>query len=295
MALDMDRAKADRVKLAASRAKGGGASARFWKPSVGKNMIRIMPPWVDKGDFKGSFNREVSQHWNVSPRGPILCPVGTPFITGTCPICDLVKKLRAKQNDVNAITQLKEIRAKKSFLVNMVDLEDPIYNANDVAEYKNKRPDSEVPFSAGDAKVQVYACPGGVLEDLLDAITENDHDITSLETGNDIVIVRTGTDVTTTYAVTPKMAPTPSDVTAEDKLPALDQIGFLIDSSEVLEMLTDCIQPDFLGLLPNKAPEALTAGTPKAEALGTGDTSSEEGTVDIADLERQMAAGSSAG
>lgn len=279
MALDMAKLQQQKAKLTQELSRGGGQSARFWRPTDGDNLIRVMPDWVTEGPFAGQFWREVAQHWGISEdqKGPIICPLVTPHVEGDCPICKFVDELRADKNDVKAQELAKEVRAKKAFLLNVVDCEDPTYNAKDVAEYKKARPDSDVPFEAGDPKIQVYACPKTIFDQILDAIMDNDQDITSLEAGNDIVIKRTGKGLTTRYSVSPKMKSTPSDVLGSTELPQLDRVGFLMDFAAMTKLLTDGVGGDFAALLPSgETPAALTSGEGEASA-------------DADDLEAQMA------
>ena len=107
---------------------GGRASARFWRPENGDNHIRVMPQWKD--DLDGQFWREVHQHWNVSEdqKGPVLCPKETPDLEGDCPICDLVQALRREAKSNPQAKQLaNELRAKKTFFLNVVVDKDPVY------------------------------------------------------------------------------------------------------------------------------------------------------------------------
>lgn len=36
-----------------------------WKPKVGENPIRLLPPWTEVGPHAGLFWRELELHWNV--------------------------------------------------------------------------------------------------------------------------------------------------------------------------------------------------------------------------------------
>jgi hypothetical protein len=279
MALDMSKLQQQKAKLTQELTRGSGQSARFWRPSDGSNVIRVMPGWTEEEPYKGQFWREVAQHWGVSEdqRGPILCPEATPHLEGECPICKFVAELKENKNDVKAQELAKEIRAKKAFLINVVDTSDPTYNAQDVTEYKKARPDSDVPFEAGDPKIQVYACPKTIFDQILNCIMQNDQDITDLEKGNDITIDRTGKGMTTRYTVSPKLKSIASDVSGGMEFPQLERVGFNMSYEDMNKLLTDGVGGDFAALLPGEDTPA---------ALGSGD---DEASADADDLESQMA------
>ena len=266
MTLDMNKLKAQKEKLEAALSRGGGGrSAKFWRPSDNDNSVRIMPGWSDAEPFSGQFYREVAQHWGVSDnqRGPILCPKKTPFLEGACPVCDFVEELRKDKSDVAAQELVREIRGKIAYLLNVVDLEDPTYSANDVAEYKKARPDNDVPFEAGNAKIQVYACPQTIFDQILDIIMKNEHDITALADGNDVVITKHANKdkLKTRYSVTAMMKTTASDVGPDAELPELSQVGFVMKFDDMVNLLTEGVGGDYAALLPSgdSAP-ALTSG-----------------------------------
>ncbi len=283
MALDMSKLQQQKAKLTQELSRGSGQSARFWRPADGDNVIRIMPDWTEEQPYAGTFWREVAQHWGVSEdqKGPILCPTATPHLEGDCPICKFVDELKGNKNDVSAQELARDIRAKKAFLLNIVDCNDPTYNAKDVAEYKKSRPDSDVPFEAGDPKIQVYACPKTIFDQILNIIMSNDQDITDLEAGNDITINRTGKGMLTRYSVTPKMKPTQSDVSGGVEFPQLDRVGYSMSTEDMNKLLTEGVGGDFASLLPSGQAPA---------ALGTGTDDDKEETADADDLEAQMAA-----
>lgn len=281
MALDMAKLQLQKARLTQELTRGSGQSAKFWRPESGDNDIRVMPPWTDEEPFRGAFCREVAQHWGISEdqKGPILCPRETPHLEGDCPVCEFVDELRRDKNDIAKQELVKEIRAKKAYLINIVNLSDPVYNAGDVAEYKKARPDQDVPFKAGDPKIQVYACPKTIYNQILDCIMQNDTDITDLESGNDLVINRSGMGLTTRYTLTPKLKSPPSDVSASVEFPQLDRVGFIMDYSDMTDLLTNGVGGDFAALLP------ANTSTPILPASDAGSNS------DVDDLEAQMRAG----
>lgn len=278
MSLDWNKLNQQKAALEEKLSKGGGTRAKFWKPQDGLNRIRVMPSWTSEGDFKGQFWREVAQHWNVSEeqRGPVLCPKRTPYLEGDCPICELVEALKRDRGNVAAAETQKEIRAKTAFLLNVVDLDDSEYTASDVAEFKKGRPDADVPFSAGNVKVQVYACPSTVFNQILSTIQVNRIDVTDATEGHDITIKKTGKGLKTRYET--NIVIKPSAAPAVDRLPALDEVGYQMSFEDMTDLLAGGAGAEFVAMLPS------TVGTPQP-------TSSPEEAVDGADeLRRSMQA-----
>jgi hypothetical protein len=75
-----------RQKLADLHNKGGnGSGARFWKPSEGENVVRILP--TKDGDPFKHFHF----HYNVGEKAGFLCPKKN--FGDDCPVCDFVSKL----------------------------------------------------------------------------------------------------------------------------------------------------------------------------------------------------------
>jgi hypothetical protein len=245
--------------------RGGGTRAQFWKPKDGANLIRILPAWTDKvPEFAAQFWREVAQHWNVSSdqKGPILCPRKTPGLSGPCPICELVDELKKDKANVQAKSVVKEIRAKTTYLFNIVDSKDPEYTAQDVATWTTANPGEDCPFAAGDMKIQVYAAPLTVYDTILGIITTGSNDITRLEEGRGVTITRfpNKDPKKTRYQVTPEMSPSAINV-GDREFPQLHQMGFTMAYDEMLDLLHSGVGGDFVASLPdgNGATGALPA------------------------------------
>ena len=233
----------------------------FWKPKLGQNKVRILPPWTSEGPHAGAFWREVAQHWNVSEdmKGPVLCPNKTPDIKDACPICEFITELKSDKKNVAAQELAKEIRAKTSWFLNLVDLSDSIYTAADVAEAKQARPDEEVGFAAGDLKVQVYAAGPTVFNNIVTIISENNLDITLPEKGHNLTITKSGKGLNTEYNVTIMITPTALEGwTPATKVNDLSQVGYVQEYSKILELLSEGKARDFMKGLPSgKAGKAL--------------------------------------
>ena len=179
----------------------------YWKPTPGKNRIRLMPPWTQEGHNGGSFYREIFTHWSVGGeegKSYFVCPLKTPDVEGTeCPVCDYVAQLR-KSEDPLDVERAGEIAARVRYYSNIIDLDDPEYSTKEVAEWKKANADfgdRECPFVAGDSKVQVFSYGVKIWNQLLNVFGEQKIDLTSLSDGRDITIKRAGKGRNTTYTV----------------------------------------------------------------------------------------------
>lgn len=236
-----DKVDAQKKLTEEQLARGGvRSSAKFWKPDAGDNKVRIMPQWNDT--LGGQFWREVAQHWNVEEdqKGPILCPKNTPDLDGECPICELVQSLRGDKANVEAQRLMKDIKAKKTYLLNVVDLKDPVYTAQDVAEFTQSRPDAECTFQVGDPKINIYACPVTIFDAILGIINNSRSDITDLTVGRDITIKKVPNKdrLKTRYEVYPDLEKSDTGF-VDPVLPALDQVGFQLDYNGMVEVLSN--------------------------------------------------------
>ena len=256
-------------------ARGGGrTSVSFWRPEAGENHIRIMPEW--ENDLGGQFWREVAQHWNVSEdqKGPILCPKQTPDLDGDCPICDLVSTLMQDKSNTEAVQFAKEIRAKRTYLLNVIVKKDPVYTAEDVASFKSTKPDESAPFEVGDPKIQIYACPITVFDHLLGIITSSRVDITDLKTGRDVIIkkIPNKNRIKTRYEVYPSLKEEDTNL-KDPAIPNLSNVGFVLEYDKMVALLGEGKAAD-LGLGYGSAP-ALPEAVPSAS-------------VSTSDVEEQM-------
>lgn len=75
----------------------------FWKPEIGENRIRILPPW----DNKGEWFKDTWQHWIGNK--PFTC---RGMIKDDCHLC-----AKAVENP--------ELKAKRRVLFNIIDLKNP--------------------------------------------------------------------------------------------------------------------------------------------------------------------------
>lgn len=279
MAINNDKINKMKAELEKKMAGGGGNLTRvlFWVPKAGKNSIRIMPPWTtdEKSDFAGIFWREVYQHWNVSSdqKAPFICPKQTPGMDAECPVCDFVEALRARKNDLDAQELVKKIRAKVTYMLNVVDLKDPTYTETDVEKFREARnSDVECPFEVGDPKIQVYAAGTTVFNQILGFISENEgEDITHFDTGHDVTINKVGSGMTTKYEVMVKAKPSKTAIPENTKITNLEEVGFTVEADKLREMLSSNHGNAF---------PALLAGSRSAGKLSSGSKATVAATTD---------------
>lgn len=238
----VERARQAKAATEEKLSRGGGGFSRiqFWKPENGSNTVRLMPPY--KGAAAGEFWREVAQHWNVSEdqKGPVLCPKKTPGLDGDCPICNFVQELQADKTDLEARKLAKDLRAKSAYLINLVDNRDPVYTAQDVAEFTTASPDTECPFEVGDVKVKVFAAGIMIFDSILGLISESGKDITDVSDKGRYIIIKKIPNkdrFKTRYEVYADLDMSSFDL-GETKLPVLTEVGFLKSYEEMMELLS---------------------------------------------------------
>jgi len=254
MGLDWNKLNDQKARLDEKLSKSGGSGAKFWKPQAGANRVRIMPGWTSEGYYANQFWREVAQHWNVTEdsKGPVLCPKKTPGLTGDCPVCALVTSLKKDKSDLGAQTLAKDLRAKSAYFLNVVDVSSQTYTAQDVVEFKKARPDAdEVPFEVGEVKVQIYAAPATVFNQILNVMRENSLDITEVAGGKDITIRKSGKGLKTRYETTIIIAD--SETPVAEKLPALSEVGFQMGYDEMVDLLAGGAGAEYVAQIPSAA------------------------------------------
>ena len=146
-----------RQKLADLHNKGGnGSGARFWKPSVGENVVRILP--TKDGDPFKHFHF----HYNVGEKAGFLCPKKN--FGDDCPVCDFVSKLY-NDGDDESRQLARKLVAKSRFF-------------------------SPVVVRGEDAEgVKVWGYSKTVYENLLQLVLNPDYgDITDPHNGTDLVL-----------------------------------------------------------------------------------------------------------
>ena len=202
------------AKALKERAEGG----KFWFPSSGTNLIRILPPVGDSD----TFFREGAVHYNVgsdenSP--PEICPQDT--IDEPCPVCETYAKLI--KGDSADVKLAKNIKRSTRFWMWVVDVNNQSQGA------------------------RIYPCGIKVFNQIIALFTDPDYgDITDLKKGRVIVIEKSGSGkLNTEYAVRPK--PKTSAIEASDfKYDDLGEIEELVPMSydDLAELIGATEAPD---------------------------------------------------
>jgi len=213
-----DRLKAEEERLARERRR---SDVSFWRPEVGKNVIRILPHWT--GDMSKVFYKKARIHFGVGPdKSRVICRK-TDDERAECPICDYVAEL-SKSGRREDVFLARELQAKTRYVVNMVDVNDR------------------------ESGVQVWEMGPGLFHDILVFWTDDEDeygDLDDLETGRHLTIRRTGEGRTDTrYQVIP--APNSSKVSSNvlkaavnlDELyapPSVDEVKAILAGEDYIE------------------------------------------------------------
>jgi hypothetical protein len=235
MAVDLDLIRRKRKEAQEENAR---RSAKFFRFSEGRNVIRILPPWEGSDDFSRVFG----QHWGLGPEGKtvVYCPkqcFGLP-----CPICDELDYMRKTAKDDTTKEWVRRVSATPRFYVNIIDLKDPA-----------KGP-------------QVCEIPKTVMEEIWNIMVDDElgvGDITQAKGGYDLFVDKTGTGLLTRYSVKPKRDPSDIDESVLENLVDLDAFVKTL-SVEELRAIWEGKTPEAL-----PAPKALGApetGPPPAPA-----------------------------
>ena len=200
--------KVDLTKIKDFYEKLQGASASFWVPKVGTNLVRILPPKEDIG----YFFTETYVHF-IPNETPFRCLKGT---EKGCPVCELVDKLRKSDNPED-LEIARRMSAKRRYLMNIIDMDDI------------------------DSGVQVYSCGREVLRQLLTYFADPDWgDLTDPDNGYDVVIEKSGTGLHTSYVVRARKKATPlEDKTVLTKLADLSKVVTTYTAEEIKNKLAN--------------------------------------------------------
>ncbi|RLI42747.1 hypothetical protein DRO59_03190 [Candidatus Bathyarchaeota archaeon] len=192
----------------------------FWKPKVGRNYIRILPPWRADAPV---FYKAVRLHW-VGSRS-VLC---TP---GNCIVCSML------QDPVLAPSLEGKVNTINRFLVNMVDLDD---KGSGVVVWA-------MPPIVWNQLAQFCVDPQW-------------GDLTDPNTGRNVTVVREGSGVKSTkYQVIPDPQQTAVDVQLLTQMHDLDKIYTKASPEYVIGLLQDeSINVSVTPLAPNSSAPQLT-------------------------------------
>ena len=140
----------------------------MWKIPEGISKIRILPPWSEAG----TVAYESASHWKIPPNDRMINCLRV--INKECPICELVKELRAKgKKDLAS-----QFSAKKSIYYNIIVRGEE------------------------DKGVQIMRSGIKLYENILSYLYDPDYgDVTDLDDGMDATIERSGQGLDTSYTI----------------------------------------------------------------------------------------------
>ena len=163
--LEQVRSKLSQVDL--------GGSGNYYKPEVGRNVIRVLP---GVGEMGVAFWQQVGTHY-VSG-ATFTCPRFT--VDKPCPICEKVSELY-RAGDAASKDMASDLRMRKSYWVNVVDR------------------------AKEESGVQIYTPGVTVFGSIYGLVMDPDYGaVYDPEDGRDITITRAGTGMETKYEVYPR-------------------------------------------------------------------------------------------
>lgn len=200
--------ESDRIRKASER-----RDVSFWRPSVGKNVARVLPHW--SGDMGKVFFKKTKVHFGIGPeKNRVVCRLNLNSASEACPVCDYVKDLLQSGRREDAFIA-KDIMSRERFAVNMIDVQDP------------------------KAGVQVWEMGRGLFNDVLLLFLDDEYgDLDNLESGRHVIINRQGEGKTDTrYHVMPSSTVTRVPQKVMERAHDLDNIYPIPSSEEVLAIL----------------------------------------------------------
>lgn len=178
----------------------------FMKLDPGEYVVRLLPSAATEEPFAGMPYMRLWQHWNVGPNNDrVLCPekmAEDRHERDHCYICEQVSALYATgaKPDEKLANQ---IRAKQSFIYQVIDRDDPVWTAAD--EGVDERPEL-----IGTPKIKLMRLPWSAHSQILDYYTDAEYgDLSHPLTGLDVIVKRSGTGIDTQYGIKTKRTSTP--------------------------------------------------------------------------------------
>lgn len=172
--VNMDKVRAQQTQFQAKADKRG---RRWYKFKDGMNVVRILPPWSDEG----LFAKDAGYHYNVAAKTAVACPKVCK--NKPCPVCETASEL-FKSKRPEDIALARKIGSKSRYFLNVLDRD------------------------AKDGKVYILGVGPQIYEQVLQIFSDKDYgDITDLESGWDLKIVKEGEGMETKYKVLPAKAP----------------------------------------------------------------------------------------
>jgi len=228
----VDKYKAQHERLKRQLEQGG---IQWWRPTVGKNMIRILPNWKDDNDV---FYKRVLVHWNCGEKGRKLVCRKTLGEDEYCPVCAFVDELLASTRPED-VRYGEAMGQTERFAMNILDSKD----WDSESESFEKGP-------------QVFECGRGLFQNILWMFTDGEYgDLDDWEMGRYLLIERQGTGKTDTkYSILPASQPAPIDKDA------------IIEDINDLDALNKPYLPEqMIAVLEGKDPKDAISEKPKAK------------------------------
>ena len=221
----------DDETAAQEQEESDAGQADFWKPKVGRNFIRILPPPEGESTpFRKAFQHFVE---NGEAKKSLICTrLAAPERRQPCAVCVRVTQLQASRIKADQ-DKGKKMAAKKRVFVNIIDREKP------------------------EMGTLIFAFGTSIDKQLIslrnDPVTGGNY--TDPENGYDLVIDRVGAGLDTKYSV--RMAKKPSRVAETD-----EEIQSLVDNQHDLNRLVAPPKPEDLQTLLGTGDEELEVASP---------------------------------
>lgn len=152
---------------------GLGESDKFWKPKLGKNVIRILPSNREDGNI--FYHSILHYGFKVEDQGRAFPCLGV--FGKKCPVCQVIVHNQI-DTDPDVKEVVKKISARHSYMLNILDRAKP------------------------DAGPRIYGAGVSVMKELYLIFNDDEYgDITDPEEGRDVKINRTGEGLSTRYSV----------------------------------------------------------------------------------------------
>lgn len=156
-----------------TKMKNALGSGKWFKPKDGKNQIRILPPWSKEG--KWAFALALHYGFKDEEGRDRAHPCMKQWKGVRCPACDMLSLLK-KVDGAEKIVE--KMNPKTKYYVNLIDRK------------------------VGDDKVFIYGLSAKLLNEILAYDDDEDYgNVTDPEEGYDFVLEKTGSGLTTRYAI----------------------------------------------------------------------------------------------
>ena len=158
----------------ARRSAAGNIRFRFKDE---KTRLRVLP--AANGDDEANFFLYVGLHYNVpGQRQPVVCPNVTEYREDSCPICEMVAKLRAEGKN----EQANKLSVRRRYFFRAL--------------------------VRGEEGVHMVDSPSTVFSAMIDILSEYE-DAMDIKSGYDFIVKKKGSGLDTSYTVIPAPKPSP--------------------------------------------------------------------------------------